>query len=155
MVGEQPGGCTCWERVQLWPCAAGLTPVKVSECLWDGRLSAGHHHERPLTSLAPDADCKIRNSTPEVISLSKGFQSNFTEGECLRLEIVFLLCSSVIEGVKGEIEGRKGWQIDKGCSLCLPLLFVIVAVEMRFRRIGAGSHARRALKCRKGAAPLP
>lgn len=82
-----------------------------------------------------------------MISLSNSSQSNFTVAECLRLEIVFFI---VLFG-NGREGGRKGWQIDKGRSLRLPLFFVCVPVGTRFRRLMAAGHRGGvALKCRKG-----
>lgn len=86
-----------------------LAPVRVSASLNTVRgfsqtasLSSGHRHQASLTSLAPDADCKNKNSAPKVISLSKGVQSNFTQGECLRLEIVFFIVLFSNRSRKGE-----------------------------------------------------
>lgn len=55
----------------------------------------------------------------------------------------------------GGKEDWKGWEIDKGCSLRLPLFFVAVSVGTRFRRLMAAGHVRGALKCRKGTRSFP
>lgn len=52
--------------------------------------------------------------------------------------------------MKGEMErwrerGKEEWEgreIDKGCSLWLPLFFVAVPVEMSFRQLMAAGHVR-------------
>lgn len=49
------------------------------------------------------------------------------------------------ESRDGGKEGKKdwkGWEIDKGCSLWLPLFFVVVPVGTRFRRLVAAGHVR-------------
>lgn len=91
-------------------------------------LSSGHCHKASPTSLAPDADCKNKNSAPKVISLSKDVQSNFTQGECLRLEIVFFIVLFSNRSRKGERRdggkeggrnGKDGRSIKAALSGCL------------------------------------
>lgn len=116
-----------------------------------------------LTSLAPDADCKNKNSALKVISLSKGVQSNFTQGECLRLEIVFFIVLFSNRSRKGERrdggkEGKRnekdGRSIKAALSGCL-YSSSFVPGETRFRPLMAAGHVRGALKCRKGTCSFP
>ncbi|KAI4822841.1 hypothetical protein KUCAC02_008366, partial [Chaenocephalus aceratus] len=150
----------CWQaakayllrrNVALTTCTVANTGGNpcLSEALYAGSssqtasLNSGHCHKAFLTSLALDGDCKNKNSAPKVISLSTGVQSNFTQGECLRLEIVFFIVLFSNRSRKGERRdgGKEEWrgrQIDKSRSLWLPLFFV--SVETMFRRLVAAGH---------------
>lgn len=54
------------------------------ECEAGWQAGVGHRHQAFLTRVTPDADSQRKTtnrSSPEVISLSKNFQSNFTAAE--------------------------------------------------------------------------